>query len=218
MIGVLGGTFDPIHFGHLRPALELLQSVPLREIRFIPLKVAVHRPQPVADAVLREAMLQAAVAGQEGFFVDGRELHRSGPSYTYDTLRSLRQEMGAAMPISLLLGSDAFADFLSWHRPQGILEMAHLIVMQRPGQEIRGPERLRAWSAPKLCGGAAELTKGPGGRILVREVTQLTISATGIRDLVLRGLSPRYLLPDAVIEIIRREGLYRRSPNVPRKD
>jgi nicotinate-nucleotide adenylyltransferase len=218
MIGVLGGTFDPIHFGHLRPALELLQSVPLREIRFIPLKVAVHRPQPVADALRRETMLRAAVAGQEGFVVDARELHRSGPSYTYDTLRSLRQELGAATPICLLLGSDAFADFLSWHRPQGILEMAHLIVMQRPGQGIGGPERLRAWCAPKLCSGAAELTNGTGGRILLREVTQLSISATGIRDLVSRGLSARYLLPDEVIEIIRREGLYRPSPNVLRTD
>jgi nicotinate-nucleotide adenylyltransferase len=209
MIGVLGGTFDPIHFGHLRPALDLLQALPLKEVRFVPLRTAVHRPQPLADASQREAMLRAAVAGQAGFVVDARELDRPGRSYTYDTLRALRAELGHRRPIGLLLGSDAFADFLSWHRPDGILDLAHLIVMQRPGQDVLGPAPLRSWSRPRLRSDAAELTRSSGGGILLCEVTQLAISATAIRDLVARGLSPRYLLPDAVIEIIVREGLYR---------
>ena len=209
MIGVLGGTFDPVHFGHLRPALELLQRLPLEEVRFLPLRVAVHRPQPATGAAQRAAMLRAAVAGQPGFVVDQRELQRPGGSFTYDTLSSMREELGAAVPICLLLGSDAFADFLSWHRPHGILELAHLVVMQRPGERAPGDEALRAWSRPRECADAAELTARAHGGILFLEVTQLAISATGIRELVSRGLSPRYLLPDAVMEIIEREGLYR---------
>jgi nicotinate-nucleotide adenylyltransferase len=209
MIGVLGGTFDPVHFGHLRPALDLLQALPLKEVRFVPLRSAVHRPQPLADPSQRQGMLKAAVAGQAGLVVDGRELDRAGGSYTYDTLREMRAEFGNRQPIGLLLGSDAFADFLSWHRPDGILDMAHLIVMRRPGEEGLGPEPLRSWSRPRLCADASKLTEAPAGGILLREVTQLEISATRIRDLVSRGLSPRYLLPDAVIELIEREGLYR---------
>jgi nicotinate-nucleotide adenylyltransferase len=209
MIGVLGGTFDPIHFGHLRPALDLLQGLPLHEVRFIPLNVAVHRPQPVAGATQRAAMLRAAVAGQPGFVVDQRELGRPGGSFTYDTLTSIRGELGAGTPICLLLGSDAFADFLSWHRPEGILSLAHLVVMQRPWEPAHGTASLHSWSRLRSCADATELAASPHGRILFREVTQLEISGTGIRESISRGWSPRYLLPDAVIEIIEREGLYR---------
>lgn len=209
MIGVLGGTFDPIHFGHLRTSLELIQTLGLQEVRFVPLAVAVHRAQPRAGAARRAAMLRTAVAGQAGFLVDERELGREGRSYTYDTLRSLREELGDETPICLLLGSDAFAGFLSWHRPDGVLELAHLVVMQRPGEHRPQGDALRAWSEPRLCFGAADLAQTPNGRILFQEVTRLEISATAIRGLVSRGLSPRYLLPDAVIEIIEREGLYR---------
>ncbi len=117
MIGILGGTFDPIHFGHLRPALDCLQGLGLAEVRFIPLNVAVHRPQPLAAPAMRLAMLEAAVRGQPGFVVDTRELERPGGSFSYDTLVSVRAEVGAEIPLCLLVGGDAFAGFLSWHRP-----------------------------------------------------------------------------------------------------
>ena len=133
MIGVLGGTFDPIHFGHLRPALDCLEALGLSELRFIPLKVAVHRPQPQAPAALRLAMLEAAIADQPGFRVYTRELERPGGSFSYDTLRSLREELGDAVPICLLVGADAFRGFPDWHRPRAILDLAHLVVMRRPG-------------------------------------------------------------------------------------
>jgi len=209
MIGVMGGTFDPVHFGHLRPALELLQGLSLREVRFVPLNVAVHRLQPQAGATQRAAMLRAAVNGQEGLTVDERELQRPGGSYSYDTLKSLREEMGNDEPICLLLGSDAFAAFLTWYRPEAILDLAHLVVLQRPGEQGPLPAALSAWSEQRRCCNASELTKMPGGRILFREVTRLEISATVIRELVSEGRSPRYLLPDAVIDIIERGGLYR---------
>lgn len=132
MIGVLGGTFDPIHYGHLRTALEVMQGIGLDQVRFIPLHHAVHREQPRATGDLRLRMLQAAIAMQPGFIADARELQRRGDSFMVDTLASLRAEY-RDRPICLLLGGDAFNYFLSWRHPTNILQLAHLVVMQRPG-------------------------------------------------------------------------------------
>jgi len=209
MIGILGGTFDPIHFGHLRPALELREELGLREIRFIPLRRAVHRPQPCASPDQRLAMLKLAVAGVAEFGVDERELRRSGASYTYDTLLELRAELGAEEPLCLLLGTDAFAGFPSWHRPKDIMGLAHLIVMRRPGDFPMGTGDLQAWVTPHLCQTAARLRELPAGRVFFQEVTALDISATAIRGEVARGRSPRFLVPDAVMSFIEGAGLYR---------
>ena len=207
MIGIFGGTFDPIHFGHLRPALEVLQALRLDEVRFIPLKVAVHRGQPAASAAQRLAMVRAAVAGQPGFVVDERELSRSDGSYTYDTLLSLRDELGAT-PVCLLMGADAFNSFHTWHRPADILELAHLVVMRRPGSQAPQAAAVRGWLAARRAGCAADLHCRPAGRIFLQTVTQLDIAATVIRELVARGATPRYLLPEPVLDIIERERLY----------
>ncbi|MBK1723332.1 nicotinate-nucleotide adenylyltransferase [Thiocystis violacea] len=209
MIGVFGGTFDPVHFGHLRPALDALQGLGLEQVRFIPLNVAVHRPQPLAPADLRLAMLQAAIEAQPGFVVDARELARTGGSYTYDTLVSLRGDFGAQRPLCLLVGADAYGGFLDWHRPLAILELVHLVVMRRPGHDpVAGPA-LRNLYLERGCDCVTKLARSPGGRILFHDVTQMEISSTQVRRLVEQGCSPRYLLPDAVLELIAREGLYR---------
>jgi len=209
MIGIFGGTFDPIHFGHLRSALEMLQDLLLQEIRFIPIRTAVHRTQPVATAAQRLAMMQAAVEGQPGFIVDPRELQRTGSSYSYDTLVSLRVEFGLRLPICLLMGLDAFVELPTWHRWEDIAGMAHLVAMRRPGaDEVTDPE-LRRWIEPRLATNPAALAQIPGGLILFRDVTQLDISATAIRSQVVQGLSPRFLLPASVLAFIEREGLYR---------
>ncbi|AFL72998.1 nicotinate-nucleotide adenylyltransferase [Thiocystis violascens] len=209
MIGILGGTFDPIHFGHLRPALDCLQGLGLAEVRFIPLNVAVHRPQPQAAGALRLRMLEAAIAGQPGFVADARELERSGGSFSYDTLVSLRAELGPRVPLCLLVGADAFAGFQSWYRPLGILELAHLVVMRRPGHGSVADPFLRNLYLEHGGDDPASLAAEPGGRILYQDVTQVAISSTRIRQLVARGLSSRYLLPDGVLALIEREGLYR---------
>ena len=117
MIGVFGGTFDPVHLGHLRPALDVLQDAGLDQVRFVPLRVPVHRCAPIADGHARVAMLRAAIDAVPGFVLDERELHRHGASYSYDTLVSLRNEVGAAMPVCLMVGADAFNAFLDWHSP-----------------------------------------------------------------------------------------------------
>ncbi|EGV19439.1 nicotinate-nucleotide adenylyltransferase [Thiocapsa marina] len=209
MIGVLGGTFDPIHSGHLRPALDCFQALGLEEIRLVPLNVAVHRAPPVASSAQRLAMLEAAIAGQPGFVADPRELERPGGSYTYDTLISLRAELGGERPLCLLIGADAFAGFLGWHRPADILGLAHLVVMRRPGASEALDPALESFCSGRLRGRAGDLAETPAGRILFQSVTQIDVSATRVRELIRRGLSPRWLLPDAVISIIAAEGLYR---------
>jgi nicotinate-nucleotide adenylyltransferase len=209
MIGVFGGTFDPIHLGHLRPALDCLQGLGLTQVRFIPLNVAVHRPQPQAAAALRLAMVQAGIAGQPGFAADARELERPGGSYSYDTLLSLRAELGARVPLCLLVGSDAFRGFLDWHRPAEILDLTHLVVMRRPGTTAALPAPLQALYAERAVDDPAALRGRPAGAILSHDVTQVDIASTRIRDLVRRGLSPRFLVPDPVLRIIEDAGLYR---------
>ncbi len=200
MLGILGGTFDPIHFGHLRPALEVQQALELEEVRLIPLRDPPHRNRPQTTDAQRLSMLQAAIKGLPGFRIDRQELERKGKSYTVETLRALRKEVGEK-PICLLMGSDAFGQFHTWHKPDEILQLAHLIVMQRPGD-----------SMPSATGNIAEsaepLTTTSGGYILFQPVTQLDISSTSIRALIHNNLSPRYLLPDEVLAFIQTQKLY----------
>ena len=208
MLGILGGTFDPIHHGHLRTALDVAEAVGLSEVRLIPLRHAVHRGQPETPAALRLAMVQAAIAGEPRFVADDREIRRDAPSYTLHTLQSLRAERGTVEPICVLVGGDAFAEFLTWHRPHDILGLAHLVVMQRPGEPVAEDPALRALVERRRAPDGAQLQTRPSGRILFQPVTQLAISATDIRARLRAGRSVRYLVPDAVADIIGREGLY----------
>jgi len=134
-IGLFGGTFDPIHFGHLRTALELRDHLQLAEVRFTPCGCPPHGKTPTAPAALRLEMVKCAIAGQPGFVVDERELNRAGPSYTIDTLESLRGE-SASRSLGLMIGMDAFVDIGSWHRNEDILRTAHIIVAHRPGAPL----------------------------------------------------------------------------------
>lgn len=207
MIGIFGGTFDPIHYGHLRPALDVQQALGLEQVRFIPLAVAVHRNQPAASAKQRLALLQAALAGQPGFVADEREIRRSGDSYTLHTLQDLHTEFPGT-PLCLFVGGDAFNDYLTWHRPMEILQLAHLVVMQRPGSGTPADPELARLAAERRCSDPGKLEKSPAGSIFFHTVTQLEISSTRIRSLLGSGLSPRFLLPDPALEIIERERIY----------
>ena len=207
MIGIIGGTFDPIHIGHLRIALDVKEQLGLDEVRFIPLNQAVHREQPQASPEQRLAMVRAAVADQDGFVVDERELKREGASYTVDTLASLRQEL-ADTPLCLLLGSDAFNGFLDWHRPQEILQLAHLVVMGRPGEDDSDDPALHALLEKHRAIDRQQLHKQAAGLIYFQSVTQLEISATRIRQAAARGESIAFLVPPQVEAIIRQTGCY----------
>lgn len=200
-IGVLGGTFDPVHLGHLRIALELLEALGLDEVRFVLAARPPHRPPPKTPEALRLEMLAAAVADEPRFVADRRELDRSGPSYTVDTLASLAEEFPDAS-LCLLLGMDAFIGLLDWHRWRDVLELAHVVVAHRPGWHAPDRGELGELVRGRLTSSAAELAAARAGRVCVQAVTQLDISATRLRAAARVGKDLKYLVPDAVRRII----------------
>jgi len=205
MIGVFGGTFDPVHFGHLRAALEVKESLGLSQVRLIPSAQPPHRDQPGVSADSRLHMLELAVAGQPDFAVDNRELLRAGRSYMIDTLQSLRQDF-PEQSLLLIIGMDAFAKLESWYRWQQLFDFAHVIVMTRPNYQ---PPSLTAFLAARHQQQLATLTIKKSGCLFFLPITALDISATAIRTIFAQQRNPKYLLPDAVIDYINQHNLYR---------
>lgn len=206
-IGVFGGTFDPIHYGHLRTAFEMLQALNLSEVRFIPCSDPPHRRHTFADASMRYRMVEVAIAGQEGFVSDDRELRREGLSYSIDTLISLREEF-VGRSLGLIVGMDAFLGLPTWHRWDEILDVAHIIVAHRPGWKAPDMGPLGALLTEYGTHRVDDLHKATAGRIHIHAVTQLEIASTEIRDLVGAGRDPRFLMPDAVGNVIKETGIY----------
>ena len=208
-IGILGGTFDPIHHGHLRTALELLETLELAEVRFSPCRIPAHRGSPQVTAEQRLALVRLALDDQPGFVADDRELRREGTSYMVDTLASLREDVGPETPLCLIVGADAFRELHTWRRWRELTHWAHIVVMQRPGVRQPLPSVLETFINPRLIDDALALRQQPAGGILFQSVTQLDISATQIRALLAHGQSPRYLLPEAALAYIHDGALYR---------
>lgn len=206
-IGLFGGTFDPIHYGHLRTAFELWQALRLTEVRFLPTGSPPHREQPLASAELRLAMVRAAVAGEPAFVVDDREVRRSGISYSVDTLTELRAEF-PRRSLCLLLGMDAFLGLPNWHRWRELFELAHIVVAHRPGWKAPTSGPLGEVMVDRGTGTIRELHEKPAGRIYVHAVTQLEISSTELRASLIAGQDPRYLMPDEVRRIVLESGCY----------
>lgn len=206
-IGVFGGTFDPVHYGHLRSAFEMLQALQFAEVRFVPCGDPPHRGVTYANAQQRYRLVECAIEGQPGFVADDRELRRDGPSYTIDTLESLRTEF-PGRSIGLIVGMDAFLGLSDWYRWDEILDVAHIVVAHRPG-----------WKAPDI-GALGEMITEHGthrvddlhnathGRIHIHAVTQLEIASTEIRDLIAAGRDPRFLMPDEVRDAILEMKIY----------
>jgi len=208
-IGIFGGTFDPIHYGHLRTAFELWQSLRLAQVRFLPTGDPPHRDASLAPPELRLQMVQAAIAGQKAFVADDREMRRGGLSYSVDTLLDLRRDY-PERSLCLLLGMDAFLGMPHWHRWREIFELAHVVVAHRPGWKapITGP--LGEVMVDRGTGSVRDLHAAPAGRVYVHAVTQLEISSTELRQLIVAGRDLRYLVPDAVRELIMGSGCYAR--------
>lgn len=211
-IGVFGGTFDPIHYGHLRTAFEMLQALEFAEVRFIPCGDPPHRGNTFADARLRFRLVDVAIRGQQGFVSDDRELRRDGPSYSIDTLTDLRTEF-PRRSLGLILGMDAFLGLPKWHRWTEILNLAHIVVAHRPGWRAPDIGALGELIAAHGTHRVEDLHRATHGRIHIHAVTQLEIASTEIRELVAAGRDPRFLMPDAVRDVIEETGIYMSEMN-----
>lgn len=206
-IGILGGTFDPIHFGHLRMALELYQALDLAEVRLIPCFQPVHRKLPVASPDQRLAMVIKAIEHEPALKVDKCEINREGPSYTIDTLKTLHKNIPTT-PLCIIMGIDALLGFPSWHKWEEILKLAHLVVAHRPQYQLPHTGVIADLLKERLTHNPADLHQVAAGNILLHPVTALEISATDIRKQIALGQNPRYLLPDSVYDYIKQHGTY----------
>lgn len=211
-IGILGGTFDPIHYGHLRLAEEMLELANLQQIRFIPTGTPPHRDTPQVSAQHRSEMVRLAIADQPAFVLDDREVRRATKCYTVDTLRELRAELGATQPLCLLMGGDAFLQLHTWHEWENLFDLAHIVVGYRPGYALEerihsATPELREHYQQRLCA-AGDLSQQPCGGIVELAIPKLEISATLIRSRVAEHRTIRYLLPNAVADYIHQHHLY----------
>lgn len=219
VLGVFGGTFDPIHCGHLELARELRQSLALSAIRFIPAGDPPHRPPPAVSAAHRLAMVELAVAGHFGLEVDGREVARNGRSYTVTTLEELRDE-DRGRNLALIVGADAFLGLPTWHRWREIFDLAHVVVVARPGVALArhlSPE-LASERSRRRCDDTSVIFSQPAGAIVEPAITAHAISASAIRATLARrdanGIDAlRGLLPAAVLAYIERNRLYLPPPD-----
>ena len=211
-LGLIGGTFDPVHFGHLRLAEEARTALGLAGVRWIPAGRPPHRDTPAVPPECRLEMVRLAIDGNPAFQLDDAEVRAAAPSYTVVTLERLRGELGPARPLVLLLGADAFLGLPTWMRWREIFELAHVAVASRPGFELTAAHMAeplaREYGARQVAAPAA-LAGRPAGGIIRFSITPLGVSATGIRELVGRNGSPRYLLPDPVLAYIQTHQLYR---------
>lgn len=205
-----GGTFDPIHYGHLRPVEALAKEISLNQITLLPNHVPPHRPQPEANPQQRLQMVALAIADNPLFTLDDRELHRTTPSYTIDTLETIRKERGLTLPMAFIIGQDSLLNLHKWHRWETLLDLCHLLVLARPGykQQMDTPERQR-WLEQHQVTDASQLSRQACGAIYLANTPLLEISATEIRQRRHQGVSCDDLLPRSVQRYIELQGLYR---------
>jgi nicotinate-nucleotide adenylyltransferase len=214
-LGLFGGTFDPIHFAHLRLATELAEAFRLEQVLFIPNGLPYHRGRDAhATTEQRLTMLKLATQRDARFGVDDRELRREGPSYSYDTLAEIRRERGPDVPLVFLAGSDTFEKLDTWHRWTELFDLAHFAVAVRAGDEqwfSKGPGAFPKEAWPRMTLNLREMLGSPAGKVMSFSMTPLAISSTAIRALAAEGSSIRYLTPDPVADYIRTHNLYSRN-------
>jgi nicotinate-nucleotide adenylyltransferase len=212
-LGLMGGTFDPVHFGHLRLAEEAAVHLQLERVRWIPSGSPGHRAAPRTDAGHRLEMVRRAIAGNPRFAVDDAEAQASAPQFTIDTLRRLRRELGTSVPLVMIIGTDQLHRLDTWRSWRELFAHAHFAVGERPGYPIER-EALPSAVGQELAQRAAPargLRDAPAGRIATFPMTMLAISASDIRDRIATGGSARYLLPPEVLAYIGANDLYRGS-------
>lgn len=206
-IGVLGGTFDPVHNGHLRLAMELTTALDMAHVRLVPCARPPHRGAPTASPGQRAKWIRVAVGDEPLLRLDDRELLRDGPSYTVDTLASMREDMPNT-PLCLIMGRDVFAKLPQWHEWERIFDNAHIVLIDRPDIDVTLEAAAAKALAQREPASADALHNNLAGHIHTHAPPPLAISASYIRELLARGESPRYLLPTAVLHDIMDAGLY----------
>lgn len=204
----MGGTFDPIHYGHLRTALEIQQWLNVAHVYLMPAKVPVHRERPGATAEARLEMVEQAIEDESALCCDSREIFSDRPSFTIYTLEVLRKELGSEMPVCMVIGMDSFLSLDQWFHFDEYLAYCHIIVVSRPGYHFAPNKTLEQLLVKHQVQLKSDVLTQPAGGILVHELTPLSISATHIRELLDEGLSPRYLLPDSAWNYIQKHKLY----------
>lgn len=208
LIGLFGGTFDPVHIGHLRMALELKQHLGMDEMRLIPCHIPPHRQVPVVGAEERAIMVELAVADCPDLAVDKLELDNPEPSYSLHTLQTVRDHLGPQPALCLTMGMDSLASLTSWYGWEGLLDLAHIVVAARPGWQLPCEGLIGDYVARHRAESSV-LRERSGGSIIIEELMLLPVSATAIREQINRRESPQFLLPDAVWAYILRHNLYR---------
>ena len=226
MIGILGGSFDPIHFGHIKSALALLEHFEFEQIRFVPCQLSPLKERVFANAHHRWQMLNLVCSSQPKLMADDRELKRQGRSYTIDSLIELREEIGNNQSIVLILGMDAYLEFCKWHRYEEILSYCHLLLMQRPGynlsesepilvsySELENQQNLEIECEKEYfwlhkTEDDEQLGAVPHGKIYMSDLEKIDISSTLIRETIAQGQQPKYMLPGNVWNYVQRNKLY----------
>jgi nicotinate-nucleotide adenylyltransferase len=214
-LGLFGGTFDPVHFGHLRLAAEMREAFRLERVVFLPAGHPWQRARDTfASGPARVEMLRLAIAGEAAFAVDDREVRREGPTYSVNTLAEFRRECGPDTPLVFLCGTDAFARVETWHRWESLFDLAHFAVAVRaddPEWLSLGPGAIPKALWPRVTVSLKDVVTAPAGRIMTFAMTPLAISSTAIRGLVQAAASIRYLTPDPVVDYIHQHQLYGQS-------
>lgn len=206
-VAILGGTFNPLHHGHLRAAIEIKEALDLAAVHMIPLFAPPHRDPPSVGADLRLAMLEAATQDEDNLIADDREIRRGGISYTVETLRELRAELGST-PLCMIVGTDAFAHLHTWRDWEELIKLAHIVVVHRPGsdypKDVPANKRLKKVETDKI----KDLHDSSAGSFMSISIPMLEISSTQIRSILHNGQNPQYLLPESVLKIITEQNLY----------
>jgi len=213
LVGIFGGTFDPIHYGHLRVAEEIVETVGLQKMYFVPAGMPRLRYSPVASSQHRVEIVRLAIQKNPDFVLDEREIYRDGVSYSIDTVREFKQEFGEEVRLCFILGADAFIKLPEWNNWKELFNLCHFIVSTRPGysltliKELLSKE-LREECSQRWVSNTESLRKDTSGLIFIASTTMLDISATSIRAHIAVGRSVRHLVPSVTVNYISENKLY----------
>jgi nicotinate-nucleotide adenylyltransferase len=214
-LGIFGGTFDPIHVGHLRGAIDCRELLDLEQVHFLPAALPPLKATPGVSAEHRAAMVEIAIADLPGFSVDRREIDRPGVSYSIDTVREIRREAGVAKPLVFIMGLDSLKTLHRWRNWQDLLTVVNIAVLKRPGYTASVDPEVSRWLDAHSVS-ATQLLHHPEGGVAILEQPGLEVSSTAVRAAMGVGRMPRFLLPEPVLEYIERHGLYRPPSSSPR--